>query len=223
MVHAALESYELDRLDTRQILRFLGYRGQELDDATAKRVDAAAARALELATPKASWRSYAIAGREPGAPPKVMLAGSVLTLAGEHIGRHLDGAAEAVVLAVTAGIGIDRELRRLALTDAIAEALLDAAGTVAVEAAADAASASIRAWAEARGLRTGARFSPGYGDLPLACQPELLASVDAGRQLGITLTESLLMVPVKSVTAIIGVFEQEEDARAASERSGSLD
>ena len=50
--------------------------------------------------------------------------------------------------------------------------------------------------------------APGYGDLPLSCQPTLLSVLDATRRLGITLTPSLLMVPTKSVTAVLGYFPQ---------------
>ena len=57
------------------------------------------------------------------------------------------------------------------------------------------------------------RFSPGYGDLPLSLQPEILSLTDATRRLGITLTESLLMVPSKSVTAIVGICDAPQPAR----------
>ena len=49
------------------------------------------------------------------------------------------------------------------------------------------------------------RYSPGYGDLPLSVQPDFLAALDAQKTLGITLTETFLMIPSKSVTAIIGI------------------
>lgn len=50
-----------------------------------------------------------------------------------------------------------------------------------------------------------ARYSPGYADFPLSAQRELLALLDAPRKVGVSLTDSLLMVPSKSVSAVIGV------------------
>ena len=50
------------------------------------------------------------------------------------------------------------------------------------------------------------RFSPGYGDLDMAVQKDLCLVLDTGRTIGVTLTESCMMVPVKSVTAIVGLF-----------------
>lgn len=49
------------------------------------------------------------------------------------------------------------------------------------------------------------RFSPGYGDLPLEYQRELLTGLDAERKIGVTLTDACLMLPTKSVSAIVGV------------------
>ena len=52
------------------------------------------------------------------------------------------------------------------------------------------------------------RYSPGYGDWPLDAQRELLALLDTPRAIGVSLTDSLLMVPSKSVSAVIGVKAQ---------------
>jgi cobalamin-dependent methionine synthase I len=52
------------------------------------------------------------------------------------------------------------------------------------------------------------RYSPGYGDFPLTAQRELLSLLDAPRKVGVSLTDTLLMVPSKSVSAIIGVKEE---------------
>ena len=56
-----------------------------------------------------------------------------------------------------------------------------------------------------KGLYLRPRFSPGYGDFPLSAQKEILDGLEAGKRIGITLTEGYLMMPSKSVTAVIGV------------------
>ena len=48
-------------------------------------------------------------------------------------------------------------------------------------------------------------FSPGYGDLPLDLQREIFAALDCPKRIGVSLNESLLMSPSKSVSAIIGL------------------
>ncbi|MBQ4346729.1 MAG: 5-methyltetrahydrofolate--homocysteine methyltransferase, partial [Oscillospiraceae bacterium] len=58
------------------------------------------------------------------------------------------------------------------------------------------------------------RFSPGYGDLPLHTQPILLRMLDAGRTLGITATAQHILLPQKSVTAVLGCSHSPvQDAR----------
>ena len=49
-----------------------------------------------------------------------------------------------------------------------------------------------------RGLFLHPRFSPGYGDFPLSCQPGILDALEAGKRIGIKLTEGFLMLPSKS-------------------------
>ena len=187
----------------------MGYRGQEYSPELAAVVERAMERCLELARPRASWLAFELEGEIDESAPVVRLVGTALELPGHSIARFLDGASQAAVLAVTVGMSLERELRMTSVADPVFGVALDAAATTAVEEAADALSARIRDWAAEQGFRAGGRFSPGYGDLPLEVQPQLLATLDAQRRLGITLSASLLMTPTKSVTAVMGLYPQE--------------
>lgn len=209
------------------MLRYLGYTGQPLTPELDARIDSVVARAAELARPRACLRVFDVAGvaedgrdasvagaeaagcaeGESDELPVVRLEGTALELRGHSIAKHLRGAVAVGVLAVTIGMGVEQELRRLSLTDTVAQVVFDSSGSALVERAADAAEASLMAAAHERGLYTNSRFSPGYGDLPMSTQPVLLAAVDAQRKLGITLSPALLMTPTKSVTAVVGMFE----------------
>lgn len=138
--------------------------------------------------------------------PELVLRGTTLAPRGRDICAHLAGAVSVGVLAVTLGLACERELRRLSVTDPLDGVIFDAAATTLVERAADAAEAQLVAVASERGLFTNSRYSPGYGDWGLEAQPQMLAAVDAQRQLGLTLTPTLLLVPTKSVTAVVGMF-----------------
>ena len=128
------------------------------------------------------------------------------------LAKALAGCERAVIFAATIGTGFDRLIRRWERTDAALAVMLQGLGAERVEALCDAFCADVRKAAGERGYTARPRFSPGYGDLPLEVQPELLALVDAPRRLGITLSESLLMSPKKSVTAIIGLKKAEVNA-----------
>lgn len=215
---ATTESYDITSLDRAEVLRYLGYAGQPLTDELDGSIDAAMSRCLAVAHPRGVTRVFEVAGRCAGEDgvPRVELAGTALVLEGTAIARHLEGAVAVGVLAVTAGMGVDAELRRLSLTDRPAQLVFDAAGTTLVERAADVAEAGLVAQAAERGLFCNTRFSPGYEGFPLATQPVLLAALDAGRQLGITLSSSLLMSPTKSVTAVVGMFPEPPAGMRAS-------
>ena len=66
---------------------------------------------------------------------------------------------------------------------------------------------AIRREAAARGLHCRPRFSPGYGDFSIEHQRDLTLLLDTPRRIGLTVTESLLLAPIKSVTAVIGLSD----------------
>lgn len=203
-----ISDYHIESLDRSEVLRYLGYKGQPLTPELDARVDVMVGRCLEVGRPRGSVRVFEAGewGVTPEGLPELCLEGTSLTLQGHSMEEHMEGAVAVGVLAVTAGMGVERELRRLSLSDPVGQAIFDAAGTTLVERAADAAEAQVVAAARERGLYTNFRFSPGYGDMPLSCQPVLLAALDAQRRLGITLSSTLLMTPTKSVTAVVGMF-----------------
>ena len=83
--------------------------------------------------------------------------------------------------------------------------MLQAIGAERIEALCDVFCEKIRLDAESAGLFPRPRFSPGYGDFPLELQKDIFRVLDCSRKIGLTLNESLLMSPSKSVTAVIGL------------------
>lgn len=118
---------------------------------------------------------------------------------------NLDSAPQAYIFAVTIGLGADRLILKLAGTSPSEHFITDALASAYAEAAAERADELLRARAKSMGLVCRRRYSPGYGDMPLSLQPDVLRMVNAGRLLGITLSDSLLMSPKKSITAVMGL------------------
>ena len=117
--------------------------------------------------------------------------------------KNLEGCKEAYVFAATAGIGVDRLLLKYKHLDAAKAMVISAAGSSLVECWCDVINEKI-----ADGKKTRPRFSPGYGGVELCHQREIIDFLDAEKRLGITLTDTFFMTPVKSVTAFIGVVEE---------------
>ncbi len=119
--------------------------------------------------------------------------------------KCLCGCTEVILFAATIGMEIDRLIlryQRLAPTKAL---LMQAYGAERVECLCDVFCREIRELTAEEQLSCTPRFSPGYGDLPLETQREVFALLDCNRQIGISLNQSLLMTPSKSVTAVFGL------------------
>ncbi|MGN0046870.1 MAG: vitamin B12 dependent methionine synthase [Eggerthellaceae bacterium] len=203
-----------------EALRYLGHNGQDLTPDLQKRLTSNAEACQTAAKPAACWATFAIdteASRWLGANekhPVVVLQPGPLgqkppDLEGASINQHLRGATHVVLMAVTLGLRSEAGLVQLNASSPTDALLYSASGSSLVEEAADAAEALIREQAAQAGLYENWRFSPGYGDLPLSAQPTFLACLDATRSLGITATDTNLLIPTKSVTAVLGLFDHE--------------
>ncbi|MGN1030433.1 MAG: methionine synthase [Butyricicoccaceae bacterium] len=138
---------------------------------------------------------------------------SLRFLSGKDIYRHLHGCPETYVLCATLGAAVDREIRRVERRSMLDALALDAAAGEGIEAVCDAAEEEIRAKEAARGRFVTGRFSPGYGDFPITVQPQVLAVCDAARRIGLSVTENNILVPRKSVTALLGVSDVPTEGR----------
>ena len=108
-------------------------------------------------------------------------------------------------MASTIGAGIDKLIRRYERTNPALGMFMQGLGAERVESLTDTFNKEVHEAATKMGYKDHARFSPGFGDVPVSVQKEFLDSLDAGRRMGILLSESYLMSPSKSVTAIIGL------------------
>ena len=123
--------------------------------------------------------------------------------------KHLEGCGEILLFACTAGAETDRRIARAKLLSPARGLLMHAIGAQQVEGGCDRLCGQLAEQFPDKQLTD--RFSPGYGDLPLEMQKDVMTALDCGRTVGITLTDSLLMTPSKSVTAIIGMKERKPE------------
>lgn len=142
---------------------------------------------------------------------QILLSGTQIVLTGTTANQMLNQCHHAAVLACTLGAAFDLRLLALQARDMVKAAIWDACGSVLVEFGCDLAEQEIASRFPDIFLTD--RFSPGYGDLPLTLQPNICAELDTGRRLGLHVSKSLLMNPVKSVTAVIGLANQPQIAR----------
>lgn len=185
----------IQSLPKEEILRYLGYRGGDLPPAMDALLDRCIAETLEHAAPKYRYEAYA-----PIFTEDAVVLGTV-RLTGNDIRTLLEGCDTVYLMAVTLGLPIERLIRTNMLTSPDAGVILDSCASAAVEALADYVEEEIR---RTVCLPLTMRYSPGYGDLPLEAQRDLVQALDTHRKIGLALTDSLLLTPGKSVTAILG-------------------
>lgn len=144
----------------------------------------------------------------------IIAASGSLTLTSDAIRRHLADAQEVAVMAVTIGSAVEKAIDTAFSTGEYSHALLlDAAATTATEACADHLNRTVTAEARRRGLFTAFRFSPGYGDWDITVQSDIVR-LSEGDSIGIAVTGSSMLVPRKSVTAVIPLRAQKAEALA---------
>ena len=112
------------------------------------------------------------------------------------------GESDVIFLCGTIGAEFDTWQRRLSVLSAADALLSQQIGLVAVEKVMDEVENEVKVKVEGEGLKLRPRRSPGYGDLPLSLSRTIISELDATRRIGVSITDSDLLVPSKSVTAI---------------------
>lgn len=180
-------------IDRREVLRYMGGRTES------EEVAALLESAIEEVTGVFSYR--AIVCELPIKSVDGRLDLGFATTESRDLAKNLAGCDRILLLAATVGIGIDRLMTRYGRLSPARALCMEALGSERIEALCDAVCERL---AEEYG-RLRPRFSAGYGDLPLSLQREIFAYMECHKHIGLTVNESLLMSPAKSVTAIIGV------------------
>ncbi|MCM1023137.1 MAG: hypothetical protein NC395_03665 [Prevotella sp.] len=193
---------ELTKINRAEAFRYMGIRGEPPENITAL-ADECESRLVAAATPKFHWVYADIGDVSDNA---VTLSGHRLVLRGRDISAHLDGCFGTAFLCATLGDGVDKLLRTIQAEDMAKALAADALASAAVEQVCDRAETEIGE--RFAGKFTTWRFSPGYGDFPLECQGDFLATVNAMRTVGVCVTEGGLLTPTKSVTAVIGIADE---------------
>lgn len=126
-------------------------------------------------------------------------------IASRNLTKNLSGCDKAIVFAATIGIGIDRLISKYSRLSPAKALCLQAIGAERVEALCNDFCEKMESEFQGKGEKLRPRFSPGYGDLPLETQKMIFSLLDCPKRIGVTLGDTLLMSPSKSVTAFIGI------------------
>ena len=195
--------------DRDEALRYMGYRNFTPDEDSEKLIGICENELLAVVRPVCCYghTDIEVSGDE--------IKWELGTFKSRALAEHLKGCTGAILFAATIGIGADRLIAKYNRIKPAKSVMIDALGSAAIENWCDTVEGILmKDLADHRW-----RFSPGYGDFPLEYQRDFMRCLDMSRKLGITLTDSLLMTPTKSVTAVIGVYADGHKAAADNQHN----
>lgn len=191
LCYNTLMSKFFETINKNEILKYLNYRSGEIDDDSYKLIDESIVILKRVSRPKYIFEIF-----------NVEDAKIQRFLVGDDLNETLNDSHKIVFIVATLGQEIEMAIRRYSFSNLALSVVLDAAASAGVESVMNDICEKIRT---DEGMYTTDRFSPGYGDMPLSMQKDFLSFLNAQKRVGIKANENGIMIPRKSVTAIMGI------------------
>lgn len=196
------DSLEIKEINLREAFRYMGYKGGEINQGILDLTDQCEKALLKAIKPRMVYRVFDIMNTHEG----VEVKNTPLIFRGKDIKAHLENCGRAILMCVTLSAEADRLIRsyeaesmeKAFITDTLASAVVEQACEKAEEIIKKQVGDYSYTW----------RFSPGYGDFPLEVQKDFLNVTEAAKRIGLNITDSLILIPRKSVTAVMGISEE---------------
>ena len=197
------KQFDAPEWNVREIMRYARIRGA--DDSYRPLID-------ECMTEAESALSYRVCYTIAPLKRQVdMLSFCGIEMSSETIRKAVRDAEQILLFAATVGAQFDLLIRKYSALSPSKALIMQAIGAERVESLCDDFCDEINAQLCVDRKRLTPRVSPGYGDIPLEMQRDIFAVLDCPRKIGLTLDESLMMSPSKSVTAICGIVSEPND------------
>lgn len=190
----------------KDALRYIGTPIEKADVELVRKVEISFKLLEQIATPRMAYEQLTFKVEDE----TVFFEGTPFKIESSDLIKLFTHSKSCFIMAVTLGTEIDRQIgirQKLDMLDAV---ILDACASVLVEKVCDDLEQQLMEKLKEDEFLT-MRFSPGYGNVPLGSQRVLLDILQAEKRIGLTLTKTDMMVPTKSITAIIGISNQKEN------------
>ena len=191
-----VKAYGAPPIREKEILRYAGVKS--VDSQTQNLIDTMLAEVMELLTYKVCYTES-----------ELVLSGDLCKFVGfeiksKSLAKNLTGCRRVIIFAATVGIALDRAIAKYTRLSPARAFILQAIGAERIESLCDRFEEDLSL---ELGVKLRPRFSVGYGDAPLDAQSDIFRILDASRKIGISLNNSMLMSPTKSVSGFIGIEE----------------
>lgn len=198
----------LSELDFNEALRYMGCQNGKANNHTLALLKECERLVISHSTPRYCYKSFDINETELG----IEVVGTNIVLEGNDIKNHLKNCFGVVIMCATLSGGIDMLIRKTQLEDMSKAVIVNSLASVAIEQVCNKVEEEI--YTSFPHCYKTFRYSPGYGDLPITLQKDILNILDAPRKTGLCVNQSFMLTPIKSVTAIIGLSDTEITAKS---------
>ena len=191
------------------------FRAQSDDKQAEAAVDVAYEKLKNELQPRYTVKKFgcSVDGEGDSSVPSIVKLDNGTVFHSKALARYVGDAKELFLFGATLGSRVDIALRRMALTSVAEAGAGQAVAAALIETYCDDCCAELeKQLPEGKQLKW--RFSPGYGDWPLEEQKILFPVLDCAHTIGLTLTESCMMAPIKSVTAVMAITETAAQANS---------
>ena len=189
----------------KETARYLGYsRSVSPNQDVSELLEKAAREMADIMKPQSVFEVFDLTVVSTGSTT-VRLSFADVTLQSQDLGRNLAGCSKVALLAATLGPQVDALIRKNSSLNPVYASILQATGAMYIEEVVDFVNDEIKKIAGSQGLKTKPRYSPGFGDVPLEVQKDFFRLLPCTR-IGLTLMDTLIMAPEKSVTAFVGLY-----------------
>lgn len=189
-----------------EVYRYLGYGRNKPDEKVYEAVEECIDLVVKNSDMKSIYRIFDLS-----------VEGSTITIdnsfktESKNLSKNLTGCEKIVLFGATLGTGVDMLIKKYSKLDMSYAVIIQAAAATVIEEYCDICQKEIENKLAAENKFIRPRFSPGYGDFSINHQKEIINMLDCPRKIGLMLTESLMLVPSKSVTAVMGISSEKQD------------
>jgi len=198
------KDFNISEINLKMAAAFMRAKYDKLDDYTLSLLKKSEKEMLKCAQPKAVYDFYDILEISED---YVTLKGVKHKLYGKSISKHLKSCTKVCLLACTLSVSVDKIIHKYEVTDMSMAVVFDAVAGAYIEKICDLCEEEIKTLGY---VIPSYRFGYGYDDLPIESMKDAIYVLEAGRNIGLNITDSNILVPTKSVVCIIGLKEGSE-------------
>ena len=194
-----IDSSNID-INPKEVLRYLGYSILGIDESNIEYAVSKIEKARINIVSRVCYDRFEICVNEDG-----HIALPYGNIYSKDLAVNLRGCEEIFLFAATLGNEYDRAMRRAKVSSIADAACYQAVGAAAIEDICDKLMNQLSEAVRAEGKQLKPRYSPGFGDFGLENQKGIFKVLQPENKIGLTLMDTLIMAPEKSVTAVIGI------------------